>query len=350
MATIRIDVAAVLALSALTGACTLGESTGDPSPYTQSAIMVANPTGVADGATGVDVMITGPIGARLTLVAGGGAHFVAADGSSGTEKTVFLTDAGGVGQATAQVTSTTVGSASVSFKPDPLRTPRKIEFVPVRAAAGTAVESAFQPGMIEHRVCVAVNSAFGSLRADNLTGTQANSGQIQSTADVTDKQPAGLACPTEAVDEIGWHGWATFVWRTSEDSADVDLVYLGPGDTELSSETVTLHGSAFPGYTVTAATPDVGTDFVSVTLSVTYPATGALASAPADGVTVTERFIPEPGPTLLGSSSGGPDDPIVTGADGDVTLFFDPSATGTYAWFVTLSGNYSYQLDDLTIP
>jgi len=347
---VRIDVAATVALAALTGACTLGERSGDPSPYTQSAIMVANPTGVADGVTGVDVMVTGPIGSRLTLVAGGGARFVAPDGTSGTEKTVFLTDAGGVGQATAQVTSTTVGATSVSFKPDPLRTPRAIEFVSVRSAAGTAVESAFRPGLIEHRVCVAVNSAHGTLRADNLTGTQAGSGQIQSLADVDDTAPAGLDCPTATVDEIGWHGWATFVWRTREESADVDLVYLGPGDAELSSETVTLHGSAFPGYTITAAAPAAGTDFVSVTLSVSYPATGALASMPADGVTVQERFIPEPGPALLGSSSGGPEDAIVTGTGGEVTLFFDPAATGTYAWFVTLTGNYSYQLDDLTIP
>jgi hypothetical protein len=334
---------------ALLGACTLGESgPDDPSPYENAAISVATPIGVADGDTPIEVTITGDAGAKLILVVSSGAAFVAPDDPEApTERTVFL-DA--MGQAIAGVVSTQIGTAAVAFKPDPLRTPQHVEFVPVRMAVGPGNEVQLLPGLVEHRVCVAANSPTGTLRASNLVGGQEGSGAFQTSAMVGPIEPMGLGCPSTAVDEVGWQGYAIMLWHTSADSAELDLTYVGPGGTDLAIEAVTLEGLAFPGYEITVDAPDATVDYVAVDVTVYYAAAGDLPSGPAAGVAVEQRFIPSPGPDLLGSSSGDADAVPTTDASGVVTMFFDPLATGTYAWFARLSGGMNVQLDDLQIP
>lgn len=333
----------------LLGSCTLGESgPDDPSPYENAALSVAAPVGVADGDTPIEVMITGDPGAKLTLVVSAGASFVAPDDPEGpVEKTVFL-DA--MGEARAGVVSTQIGSAAVAFKPDPLRASQQVEFVPVRMAVGPGNEVRILPGLVEHRVCVAVNSPTGTLRASNLVGGAEGSGAFQAAAMVEAIEPMGLGCPSTAVDQVGWQGYAIMLWHTFADTAELDLTYVGPGNTDLAIEAVTLEGLAFPGYEVTVAPPDAGLDYVAVDVTVYYAAAGDLPSAPAAEVAFEQRFIPSPGPDFLGSSSGGAEDVPTTDSSGAVTMFFDPLATGTYAWFARLSGGMNVQLDDLEIP
>lgn len=335
-----------LSLCLLAAACTIGD--GDevnPSPYDSAAITVAAPDGVADGATPVEVTVTGPIGSRLVLVVSGGAGFVVPDAGAPAEKTVFLTDVEGAGQATARVVSASAGTVAVSFKPDPLRTPRSIEFHPVRLAVETASVVALRGGVVEHEVCVASTSSTGVVRTSDLDD---EGGTVTLEADISATAPEGLACPTDAVDAVGWNGYAVLEWRSREGSASVLLSHATGEDEATASETVSLAGEAFPGYVVVTGAPVIG-DFAVVTLSVSYPALGELPAGPARAVSLTQRFIPAPGPEFLGSSSGAAEDPPTTDAAGEVTLFFDTSEPGTYAWFATLSGGDSVQLDDLVI-
>lgn len=341
-----------LAVATAWAGCTLGESGAeDPSPYDAAEITVATPVGAADGVTPVQVIVTGPIGAKLTLVLTAGARFEAPDElESATEKTVFLTDVNGVGQATAGVVSAQVGTVAVAFKPDPLRTPRQIEFVPVRMAVGPGNEVRFLPGLVEHRVCVAVNSPTGTVRASELVGAEEGGGAVQASATVSSVEPMGLGCPSAAIDQVGWTGYAVLLWQTFADRADLTLTYLGPADAELAAESVTLEGMAFPGYEIEVDPPESGIDYVAVHLTVSYATAGYLSQTPAAGVEVEQRFIPSPGPDFLGSSSGDTEAMPTTDSAGVVTLFFDPLASGTYAWFARLSGGMNVQLDDLEIP
>ncbi|HUH00928.1 MAG TPA: hypothetical protein VML75_02970 [Kofleriaceae bacterium] len=342
----------VCLMMVLLSACTLGESRPDgPSPYENAEISVVTPIGVADGDTPIEVTITGEVGAKLALVSSAGAAFVAPDDPEApTEKTVFLTDVGGMGQAVVGLVSAQVGTATVGFKPDPLRTLQHLEFVPVRMAVGLGNEVRTLPGLVEHRVCVAVNSPTGTLRASNLVGGAEGSGAIQAAAMVGPLEPVGLGCPSTAVDQVGWQGYAIMLWHTSADSAELDLTYVGPGGTDLAIEVVTLEGLAFPGYEVTVEALEGGIDYVAVDVTVYYAAAGDLPSGPAAGVAVEQRFIPSPGPDFLGSSSGDADAVPTTDSAGVVTMFFDPLASGTYAWFALLSGGINVQLDDLEIP
>ena len=126
---------------------------------------------------------------------------------------------------------------------------------------------------------------------------------------------------------------------------EVSLSYLGPDEAVLASAVLELAGSAFPGYVVTSADPSPSEAFVAVTVAVDYSPVADLAGGFAKAVTVEQRFVPEPGPDLSGSSSGGPEADLVTGNDGKLTLFFSNEVGGTWAWFVTPEGGDPTQLE-----
>jgi hypothetical protein len=173
---------------------------------------------------------------------------------------------------------------------------------------------------------------------------------IQASAMIDTVMPMGLGCPTTTVDQVGWRGYAVLVWQTFAARAEVDLSYAGSEEEPLAIDHVTLTGLAFPGYDVTVDAPVSGTDYVSVDVTVRYLAGGSLPTSPAAMVQVAQRFIPSPGPEFLGSSTGDADATPTTDSAGVVTMFFDPLASGTYAWFARLSGGMNVQLDDLEIP
>ena len=341
----------VIPMAALLGlmGCVLGDGDDEvDSPYDGAAISDPVP-GVADGVSTVAVEVTGRVGARLTLEVSGGATFEQSDADKPTEKTVYLEDTGdGTGAGSAAVKTTKPGPVKVFFKVDPLFEPELIEFLPVRMLAGPAKPVEYQPGLLVHEACLAVNSKHGTLTSaappEDPPEDEFKSAEDFSV-EVSDQAPAGLTCPSTAVDAIGWVGFAKISYASASGDDEVDLSYLGPEAAVLVSTVVELAGSEFPGYEVTGAAPSPSESFVAVTLAVDYKPVGDLVGGLAKAVTLEQRFVPEPGPGLLGSSSGGPEDPIVTGNDGKVTLFFALDAPGTYAWFVTPQGGAPTQLE-----
>lgn len=334
----------------LSNACILGEDDELDSAYETASIEVADSRGVADGITPVEVAVTGQPGASLTLqVLGEGGSFMAADVGSPAQKTVFLADDGsGVGLARAGVLATRDGVVTVALKADPVRTARELEFSPVRMAVGPAVPVRIAPGKVVHQVCVAVNSAGGRLQAESLTVA----GEFAPVSvEVRPSAPAGAACPSEPVDGFGWRGFAGFSWGTAADFAQVVMSYQGPGQETLTTEILDLEGVAFAGYDVVAGAPTSNESWTSIELSLAYPDVAGLAGGPAAGVLLQDlRFIPENGPTFLGSSSGGANDPPVTDWAGRVVLFFDTAGLqGTYALFVTPENGATVYLTDISI-
>ncbi len=333
-----------LAGGALLG-CTLGGADeGEGSPYDDAALEVAS-DGVADGVTPVEVVITGQAGARLTVEVAGGASFVQPDANTTNEKTVFLDDddGDGLGTGTAMAISKTEGSAPVYFKVDPLFGPADITFHRVRMAAKTT-SSGFAPGQLEHEVCVALNTSAGSIAVGEISV-----GTVTTAAEIGASAPSGLDCPADEAGELPWTGFAKLDWVSAEESALASVKYLNAGGETLATDTVELTGAAFAGYEVSAASPVVNASFVSVEVTFSYSGVEGLASAPAAGVSVEQRFIPtvEAEDFVLGASSAGAGtaaDPLFTDADGKLTVFFNPAYPGTYAWFVTPQGGSPAQL------
>jgi len=338
-----------LAGAALLG-CTLGGADeGQGSPYDDATLEVKS-EGVADGVTPVEVVVTGQADARLTVEVAHGASFVQPDANTTNEKTVFLVDddGDGIGTGSAFAISKTEGSAPVFFKVDPLFEPSDILFHRVRLAA-MAKPSGFAPGQLEHKVCVAVNTSVGKISV-----TQVSVGTITAEAEVTTSAPAGLDCPPDEDGELPWAGYARLTWITPEDEALASVQYAGVDGEALLTDTLELSGAAFPGYEVSAADPVVNASFVSYEVTFAYADAGSLSGEPATGVSVVQRFIPVPTAEdfVLGSSSGGAgtaQDPMITAGDGKLTVFFNPSYPGTYAWFVTPQGGSPAQLS-IVIP
>jgi len=339
----------VLALGGALGlalaGCTLGGADeGEGSPYDDAVIEVME-DGVADGVTPVEVEVSGSAGARLTVVVGGGASFLQPDANTTNEKTVFLADedGDGTGSGTAFVTSRNEGVASVFFKVDPLLGPVDISFYPVRMAAATR-PTGFAPGMLEHGVCVALNTAAGKIEVSEVSiGTITTSAEISATA------PSGLDCPAEEEGGRPWAGYAELEWISPAATAQATVRYMNAEGETLLSDTLALAGVQFAGYAVSAADPVAKPSFVSIQVTFTYADVGSLVGIPAAGIEVEQRFIPVPEAEdfVLGSSSGGTgaeNDPLIAGADGKVTVFFNPGYPGTYAWFVTPQGGSPEQL------
>ncbi len=336
-----------LAALALLG-CTVGGDDELSSPYKNAQLEVQATTAVADGTTPVTVEVTGDPGTELTLVASGsGASFVAPDDTSPQQKTVFLGAEDGM--ATAAVVSTEARVVTVALKVERIRSAREISFEPVRFVVGVPQPVRLQPGQVVHDVCVAVNSSKGTLQADAIS-VEGSFSPVR--VDVRDQMPTGLTCPTETVDEIGWHGYAAFTWGTAVDFAQVTLTYLGPEGSSLATDTQPLRGEAFTGYSVASGTPTMTESWTSIQVDISYPAIGPLPGGAASGVTLEDiRFIPESGPQFLGSSSGGAEDPAITDLTGRVVLFFDTEgAVGTFALFVTPQNGATVYLTDITVP
>lgn len=345
-------------------ACTFGSEDDLDSVYETATISVASNVGVADGLTSVEVTLTGSPNAELTMEAiAEGASFVAADNSSIREKTLFLhdLDGDGIGTATAHVISTISGVVTVALKADRIRTAQEIDFRPVRMAIGMPTPSRMVPGQTEYDVCVAINSAYGTLSVNGLSVADPDSlsaipSFLPALVDVSTQLPMGMACPTETGDTIGWQGYAGFQWTTPIEFSQADIVYLGPSDgSQLASKTLDLYGDTFSGYDVTANKPVVDDLWTSVAVTIAYSSDNPLGGGNADGVALRNiRFIPEPGPTFLGSSSGGSGDEPKTDHEGNVVLFFDADnksvTPGTYALFVTPEHGASVYLSDITVP
>ncbi len=366
----------------LTGCQLGGDGDDDLGPYQNATIEVSAPEGVADGLTGVEVTVTGDVGSRLVLELIGGGQFLNSDPGNASEKTLFLA---GEGTATAEVVSTRPIEVAVAFKPDHLLGPQTIEFLPVVFAAGTPSAKLLHPGLVETEFCLAANTAQGFLVTkalidpeagpddtgggeeeepppeDEFAGEDGGDGGfepefapapgIQATAQLSATAPDGLDCPEvgSELDSIGWVGYTKMFVRTDLEHAMVALDYARQAnDTGLYSGQVELFLDPFPGYDITVEDPVDNIDYVEVAMHVDYGELADLGGVPADGVTITQRCIPDC-PDLLGTSAGGADDPIITDADGNVTLFFDPAGAGTYVWFVELSGGIEQRmLPDLT--
>jgi hypothetical protein len=340
---------AALAMALLAApACTFGDGDVDiDSPYDRASIAVTETDGVADGETPVEVGVTGPAGAQLVLELTGVGGFVNPDDpQTPGEKTVFLDSDG---EAVASIVSAADGTAVVSFKPDPRRDPLELEFHAVELAVGPAVEQELAPGAVVHGVCVALSSPTGELSAGPPDERGGAPGTVEVEGPVSTDAPAGLDCPAGPLAGQPVRGYAALTWTTRTADADLSLGYSGSGGASAAAE-VALAGVPFPGYDVAVGTPDSGASFLTVDLTVSYLAAGELPAAPAEGVALTSRFLPTPGPTYLGSTSGDDQSPAVTSGDGTVTLFFDNDVPGTFAWFVELTGGAQVQVDDLAIP
>ena len=351
----RIGTAPWAILACLLAACTLGDGDELDSAYETAILDVASTSGVADGQTPLTITVSGLPNAELTLeVIGDGATFVAGNQGTPQEKTVYLQDltGDGTGVATASVVSNQEGVVTIDLKADRVRTLRELTFEPVRMAVGPAVPVRLQPGLVMHEVCVAVNSAYGTLRPDVLEIPGFETGTFAPMArEVRPELPAGAMCPTEPVDSFGWQGYALFTWGTPADFAQLVMSYLGPDETPLASDILDLDGSAFGGYDVVATPPQNSDSWTSIAVSLAYPTTGPLPGGPAAGVTLQSRFIPDGGPTFLGSSSGGPEEAPMTDLDGDVVLFFDTAGlVGTFALFVTPENGATVYLTDIELP
>ncbi len=362
----------------LLAGCMLGGDGDDElSPYEHATISVTLPTGVADGLTGIPVTVTGDERARLVLKVIGNATFVNPDAGAPTEKTVLLSEIDGVLQATAEVVSARPGDVVVAFKPDPVDQAAEIHFLPVVFAAGTPKATRLHPGLVETEICFAVNTTQGLLATNALVDPEAAPEEasqgdedaadlgdeeeddfaveapapgVQATAQIGEQPPPGLDCPAAEteLDEIGWVGYAKMFVRTDLEHAMLSLDYRKDvGSSNLYNREIELFLDPFPGYQVTVTDPVVNTDYVEVALHVDYAPLGDLGGVAAEGVDITQRCIPDC-PELLGTSAGGADDPIVTDASGDVTLFFDPLGGGTYVWYLNLSGGIEQRQPDLT--
>ncbi len=360
----------------LAGCMLGGDGDDELTPYERASISVPDPVGPADGLTGVEVHVSGDIGSRLVLEVVGNGSFLNPDPGAPTEKTVFLTDMDGQGHATAEVISSRPGEVAVAFKPDPLRGPQEVRFLPVVFAAGTPKATRLHPGLVETEICFAVNTAQGVLATNALVdpeaapeeASQGDEGAadlgdeeeddgfaleapapgVQATAPIGEQPPAGLDCPAAdaALDEIGWVGYAKMFVRTDLEHAMLSLDYRKDvGSPNLYNREIELFLDPFPGYEVIVGDPLDNFDYVEMTLQVAYLPLDDLGGEPAEGVEITQRCIPDC-PALLGTSAGGPDDPIITDANGEVTLFFDPlEAGGTWVWYLNLSGIEQRQPD-----
>lgn len=340
------------------GACTLAGEDPLESGYKTATITVADNTGVADGTTPIPVVISGTAGVELILeVVGQGASFQLGDGDTQQEKTVYLQDQGdGTGLAAAGLVATQPGLITVALKADRARTAMDLSFQPVRLAIGPASPLRLEPGQVIHQVCVAVNSSAGSLQFDNLDvpGSENLSSPgafTPASLPVRPQVPTGVTCPSEPIDAFGWRGYAVFSWGTPVDFAQVSMSYLGPDSAALTTERLALSGEPFSGYSVATMPPVANESWTSIELSVSYPATGPLMGGPAAGVRLQNiRFIPDSGPTFLGSSSGGAEEAPVTDLDGNTILFFDTAAElGTYALFVTPENGATEYVTDIEI-
>lgn len=289
---------------------------------------------------------------------GTGALFVVSDNGQPQEKTIYLRDAlgDGVGTASVGVVATQPGVVTVALKADRVRTSHELTFEPVRLAMGAPVPSRLQPGQVIHEVCVATNSAHGTLRVDTLevpgSEGQTTPGSFSPTnREVRSDMPANAGCPTEAVDAFGWQGYALFTWGTPVEFAQATMSYLGPNDEALTSDILALRGEPFAGYQVVSTPPEASESWTSIAVTLTYPNTGPLSGGPASGVKLQDiRFIPESGPTFLGSSSGGAEVDPVTDLDGGAVLFFDTAdLVGTFALFVTPENGATEYLADIEL-
>lgn len=365
----------------LAGCMLGGDGEDEQSPYENAEIRVPNPVGAADGLTGILVEVTtdSDTGSRLVLEVIGNGSFLNPDPGHPTEKTVFLAeDDNGVLRATAEVISARPGEVVVAFKPDPLQGARTIRFLPVVFDAGTPEAVRLHPGLVETEICFAVNTAQGVLATNVLIDLEAppegtvaddpppsdvdeGDGEddwaeapapgVQATAQISAQAPDGLDCPAAdaALDEIGWKGYAKMFVRTDLVHAGLSLDYrTAIGSPNLYNREVELFLDPFPGYVVTVNDPVPTADYVEVLVHVDYQSLGDIGGGAAGDVEITQRCIPDC-PELLGTSAGGVDDPIVTDANGDVTLFFDPLGTGTYVWYLNLSGDIEQRMvPDLT--
>jgi hypothetical protein len=345
----------------------------DLGPYEHATIDQPAP-GVADGLTGVEVTVHGDPGSRLVLVlVGNGSSFLNPDSQSKPrEKTVFVTDDG---TGTAQAVSITPGDVVVAFKPDTVTNSKNIEFQPVQFLAGQPTAKELFPGLVESELCFSLNTAKGILRpgteiidpnatedpsaepppeentdiGDEGTGEEfAVAPGISGDVMISDAPPDGLDCP----EGVGFTaaGYAKIFVRTELDDAILTISYLKDTASVLATRQVEVSFDPFPGYQVTVDDPVDNVDYVELLMHVDYNTLGDLGDTPAEGVTIEQRCIPDPCPDLLGTSSGSAEEPIVTDANGDVTLFLDPAGAGsTWVWFVTLSGGVEQRmLPDLT--
>ncbi len=329
-----------IALSAclvLGSACTIGAGDDGTPTLTGAIITVADPIGVADGVDRVELTISGDEGVQVTLdVAGGGVTFAAPDDepADGTKKTVVLTG----GTATANLIATTAGDKRVSFELDPLNSVKDVTFKEVTMETVTPTAFRYAPGAVVHVVCVGLNTPNGKVKTENT-----NLAPLE--VDVTDQPPSVGSCPSGAA------GYARFDWTTTAPAmTNVTLAYIGPGDAELERRTLELDGEDFPGYDVTAMTPEVNGGFISVKVDVRYRA-GTVSAGPAAGVDVVQRLVPmtKLGPTFLGSSSGDSAATPRTDVDGKIELFYSNSPDGTYALFLTPVGGGAVHAADLVI-
>jgi hypothetical protein len=260
----------------------------------------------------------------------------------------------------------------IAFKPDTLLGPKTIQFLPVQLLAGQPVAKQLFPGLVESEICFSVNTNKGLLRpgteiidphaTEEPPATQpeetntpeepageefAVAPGISGDVMLSTTPPDGLDCPAAGteLDAIGWVGYAKIFVRTDLDDAILTINYQKDATAALYTRQVEVMLDPFPGYAVTVDDPVDNTTYVELHMHVDYGPLGDLGDGPAEGVQLTPRCIPDC-PTLLGTSSGGADDPIVTDAGGDVTLFFDPNdaGTGPWVWFVTLSGGIEQRM------
>ncbi|MCI0583330.1 MAG: hypothetical protein L0227_10680 [Chloroflexi bacterium] len=219
---------------------------------------------------------------------------------------------------------------------------------PIRFAAGAPQAVDFEPGRVVHDVCIAVDDTTGYIKPVLLIddGTMGpGEGAPVFAAPIAD-----LDCP----DEPDWTGWARIEWRTASGRGAAAVEHAeasapagtpdvtGVPASEGPAGEILFAGERFPGYEVVVEEPTQTGPALTVPISVAYRDAGALAGRPGDGLTLTLSLLPS-GPVIVGSSTGGPEDPIVTDFEGRAFVFFDAVSldclvSEEYAVFVTPTG------------
>lgn len=219
---------------------------------------------------------------------------------------------------------------------------------PIRFAAGTPQAAGFEPGRIVHDVCIAVDDEGGFIKPVLLIddGTMGPG----EGAPVFPNPIADLGCPSEPE----WTGWARIEWRTGSGRGAATVEHTeasAPAGTpdvtgvpapDAPAGELVLVGERFPGYDVFIQEPTQTGPALTVPIAVDFRAAGALDARPAEGLTLALSLLPA-GPVIVGSSSGGAEEPIVTDLEGRVYVFFDAISldcfvSDEFAVFVTPTG------------
>jgi hypothetical protein len=289
-------------------------------------------TAPADGATEVAVRLTGAARQTVAVETSRGI-FVAPYDSEVAEVTLDPT-----GEAVLGLISDTPGPAVLWLSGAP-GTWVRVDFAPVRVVMGAPVAADRMPGRVVHDVCVATNTAKGTVGLSAAAGWDAVLAPDEMTVwPMPETPPPG--CPAGA-----FAGYAIFGWAASGETDVLTATWSSPnGYTEISTS-ARATASAFAGYDADFSADILGSGDVVrvvVTAALTYRAGSGLAEAPAGGVSLTFDAYSDYGAEELSADAA-------TGPDGTATAVFEAEVGDVLDLFVTPEGSASMYLGSIDV-